>query len=81
MKRTLTIASTTAAILVGAMSSAFAMDADHATKIVLKFFGYSDSIVSQLDSRELSQIASAMHNGDDTDAIRDVNALVRSFTN
>lgn len=81
MKRILPLSITTAAILVGAMSTSFAMTADHFTKVDLKGMGYSDAVVSQLDTKELAQIAAAMHNGDDSDARQAVSSLILHFTN
>jgi len=76
MKHTLTL---TAAILVGATTSAFAMS-DSFIATGLKAAGYSDAVISQLDSGELAQIGAAMNNGDDSDARRHVANLIGKFT-
>jgi hypothetical protein len=68
------------AVIVGTASSAFAMDTDHATKVDLKFMGYSDAVVSQLTSAELSAIEATLHNGNDSDARQGVRTLIHSFT-
>lgn len=69
-----------AAILVGSVSSAFAMDFSSATKEQLLAQGYSDAVVSQLSHRELATIDAAMNNGSDSDARQGVRSLVHNFT-
>jgi len=69
-----------AAVIVGTASSAFAMDTDHATKADLKFMGYSDAVISQLTSAELSAIEATLHNGSDSDARQGVRTLIFNFS-
>ena len=68
-----------AAVIVGTASSAFAMNTDHAIKADLKFMGYSDAVINQLTSAELSAIDATLHGGSDSDARQGVRTLIFNF--
>ena len=80
MTRTLKATAIAATVLIGSVSSSFAMDFDAVTKGELLQLGYSEAIVSQLNHRELTAISATMNNGSDADARQGVRSLVHHFT-
>jgi hypothetical protein len=80
MTRTIKATAIIATVLIGSVSSAFAMDFDSATKTQLLSLGYSDAVVSQLSHLELAAISATMNNGSDADARQGVRSLVHHFT-
>ena len=81
MTRTIKATAIAATVLVGAVSSAFAMDFDAAAQKELLLLGYSNEVVSQLSSSELSTITATLHSGSDSDARQGVRSLIHTFTN
>ena len=81
MTRIIKATAIAATVLVGTVSSAFAMDFDSAAQKELLSLGYSNEVVSQLTSAELSTITATLHSGSDSDARQGVRSLIHSFTN
>lgn len=80
MTRTFKATAIAATVLIGTVSSTFAMEVNAGVKMDLLSQGYSEAVVSQLSSSELSIIAGTMNSGSDSDARQGVRTLIHSFT-
>ncbi|GEM_PF-4883818 len=80
MTHTLKTTALAAAVILGTVSSGFAMDFNSATAAELKSMGYSDEVVSQLSSTELNIIDATLHGGSDSDARQGVASLIFNYT-